>query len=233
MEKQPNVFVRMIRGMGVFVGWMIDTRYDFPQQFLHFCLVCNLPLGSVERSIFVLIFVNSCPGWPSIAWSSRRESVRREPLFWRIFSVDRKTHKTVNAGHCWRNVGEIQLSEGLFGALSCCRYWVEWVTSLLIIITVLYVTAVAEPRHRLTPMPDGFLDPNLSFPIEPSIVRPPPLIPFYLTISHRCFHKTTVHNIFILTGEQSRVLPVFPTTIWIGNVLKLYVCPLDKKDWKW
>eukprot|EP00242_Pyramimonas_sp_CCMP2087_P015664 CAMPEP_0198203234 /NCGR_PEP_ID=MMETSP1445-20131203/6486_1 /TAXON_ID=36898 /ORGANISM="Pyramimonas sp., Strain CCMP2087" /LENGTH=295 /DNA_ID=CAMNT_0043874527 /DNA_START=326 /DNA_END=1213 /DNA_ORIENTATION=- len=110
MEKQPNVFVRMIRGMGVFVGWMIDTRY-----------------------------------------------------------------------------------------------WVEWVTSLLIIIAVLYVTAVAEPRHRLTPMPDGFLDPNLSFPIEPSIVSVIDLwvtilvVPFFVGMFSIAFGSTwlDVHHLLL------------------------------------
>ena len=66
--------------------------------------------------------------------------------------------------------------DGLFlGELYlCCRYWVEWVFTIIIIMTTLYISAVAEPRHRLTPMPDGFLDPNLSFPREASIVRPDP-----------------------------------------------------------
>jgi len=43
--------------------------------------------------------------------------------------------------------------------------------SVVVIIISLYISGAAEPRHRLTPMPDGVLDTNLSFPREASIVN--------------------------------------------------------------
>jgi hypothetical protein len=30
-EKKPNGFVHMARSMGMFFGWMLDTRYGCPQ----------------------------------------------------------------------------------------------------------------------------------------------------------------------------------------------------------
>lgn len=57
-----------------------------------------------------------------------------------------------------------------FGWMLDTRYWVEWVVSITVIVLTLWIAGSVEPRHRLFPMPDGVLDPQLSFPREPSIV---------------------------------------------------------------